>query len=527
MRPLKKSTDRDTIKKPSAEKAAKQLFQHSKKGRRRMAASGGRENEEAAMNVTEQMILTQAPNSAAAENGRKLSQKGSFTHLCRTADGALYWAECKGSGKNPYRTSIDFSASDSAPVCRCSCPSRQFPCKHALGLMFELLAGKEFETAEIPEEIAAKRAKQAARAAKKDTGEAQPPKPKKTNTAAQKKKLRQQLEGLDQAERMVNDLLSAGISTLSGSSAQTFEKLAKDLGNFYLTGPQAAFSRIALTVRQIQTCPEQAPGLYAEALRVLIALHAAIKKSREFLNSKLEAGNYSAEDSILYEALGGIWRLEDLKALGSCRENARLVQLSFDVFYDEAKREYVERGFWLDLERGDLVRTLNYRPVKALKHVKAEDSCFELLEVPTLYEYPGKVSPRVRWEGCTTRPLSDSERRAVPAFAREDIPAVVKLAKNQMKNTLLPKYIPALLPVGQIGTVEDNFVLEDPAGNRILLRDRREDGAGHASAGRLASVSLPEGSAVFGLVFYDGADRRICLHPYSAATPEQIIRLQY
>lgn len=477
------------------------------------------------MKLTEQMILMQAPNSAAAGNGRKLSQKGSFSNHHKTADFTLYWAECAGSGKNPYQTSIDFSSPDGTPTCRCSCPSRQFPCKHALGLMFELLAEKEFEVAEIPAGLAEKRARQAARAAKKEAGES--PKPKKTNTAAQKKKLQHQLEGLDQAERMVDDLLSAGVSTLSGSSAQSFEKLAKDLGNYYLTGPQTAFSRIAMTVRQIQSHPEQASALYAEALRILISLHATIKKSRDFLSSKLESGNYSAEDSILYEALGGIWRLEDLQTIGSCRENARLVQLSFDVSLDGAKREYVERGFWLDLERGDLVRTLNYRPVKALKYVKAEDSCFELVEVPTLYEYPGEVSPRVRWEGCTTRPLTDAERRAIPGFAKADIPAVVKLAKNQMKNTLLPKYIPALLPVGRIGTVGDGFVLEDPSGNRILLRDRQEDGADHASADRLAFVSIPEGSALFGLVFYDGADRRICLHPYSAVTPEQIVRLQY
>ncbi len=477
------------------------------------------------MKLTEQMILLQAPNPAAAENGRKLSQKGSFSNHRKTADDTLYWAECAGSGKNPYQTSLDFSAPEAAPVCRCSCPSRQFPCKHALGLMFELLAEKEFQTSEIPANLAEKRAKQAQRAAKKETGEA--PKPKKANTAAQKKKLQHQLEGLDQAERMVNDLLSAGVSTLAGSSAGVFEKLARDLGNYYLTGPQTAFSRIALTVRQIQSHPEQAPARYAEALRVLISLHATIKKSRDFLSSKLESGDYSAEDSILYEALGGVWRLEELAAIGSCRENARLVQLSFDVSLDEAKREYVERGFWLDLARGDLVQTLNYRPIKALKYVKAEDSCFELAEVPTLYEYPGEVCPRVRWEGCTTRPLSDSERRAVPAAAKEDIPAVVKRAKNQMKNTLLPKYIPALLPVGRIGIVGDELVLEDRLENRVLLRDRREDGGDHASVERLASLSLPEGSALFGLVFYDETDRRICLHPYSAAAPEQIVRLQY
>ena len=59
------------------------------------------------MTLTEQTILLQAPNPAAAENGRKLSKKGSFSALHKTADETLYWGECAGSGKNPYHVSID------------------------------------------------------------------------------------------------------------------------------------------------------------------------------------------------------------------------------------------------------------------------------------------------------------------------------------------------------------------------------------------------------------------------------------
>ena len=91
--------------------------------------------------------------------------------------------------------------------------------------MFELLGAKPFETAEMPQDIADKRARQAARAAKKEAaaeGE-KPAKPKKPNAAAQKKKLAKQLEGLDMAQRMVDDLLSSGLGTLAGSSAQTFD----------------------------------------------------------------------------------------------------------------------------------------------------------------------------------------------------------------------------------------------------------------------------------------------------------------
>lgn len=481
------------------------------------------------MKITEQYILLLAPNSAAAANGRNLSRKGSYSaHGCNE-DSSIYWAECAGSGKNPYRTSIDFSVSESAPTCRCSCPSRQFPCKHAVGLMYEILTGKPFAVGQLPADLAQKKAKQEARAAKKEEKDVQPSGTKKSNTSARKKKLTKQLEGLDQAERLVDELLTAGIGTLSGTSAQSFEKVAKELGNYYLTGCQNAFTRIALEVRKIQENPEQSGAHYAEALRILISLHATIKKARVFLNSKLEAGDFSAEDSVLYEALGGVWRLEDLRAIGSFRENVRLIQLSFDVSYDEAKKEYVERGFWLDLDQGTIGQTLNYRPIKALKYVKADDSCFDVLQIPVLYEYPGELNKRIRWDGCTTRAATAEEMQSLPKLTVSGIAEAVKTAKGQMKNTLLPKYIPALLPVGQIGSIGESLVLEDPAGNRMVLRDRREDGQDHASVHHLKDLpaDVVPGSAVFGMVFYDEADHRICLHPYSIITPDRVIRLQY
>ncbi|MDE7243017.1 MAG: SWIM zinc finger family protein [Oscillospiraceae bacterium] len=393
-------------------------------------------------------------------------------------------------------------------------------------MMFEQLAGKPFEVAEIPQDIAEKRAKQAARAAKKAS---EPAKPKKPNAAAAKKKLNKQLEGLDMAEKMVNDLLASGLGTLAGSSAQVYEKLAKDLGSSYLTGPQTAFTRIALAVRTVQKHPEQADAAYAEALRILIYLRSTIKKSRVFLQNKLDANSFTAEDSVLFEALGGVWRLEDLHAAGAFRENVKLVQLSFDVTCDEAKKEYIERGWWLDTSTGEIAQTLNLRPLKALKYVKGDDSRFDLLEIPTLYTYPGEGDHRIRWENFTSRSLTPAEQASLPKLAQPDLTAAVKLVKGTIKNTLAPKFLAVMVPVGKLGRLNEETVLEDTKGNRILLRDRPEDGEALASVNRLDLLpeAPPEGSAMFGLMFYDSRDKSLCLHPYSVVTPERIIRLQY
>lgn len=479
------------------------------------------------MKITEQFILLQAPNASAAANGRKLSQTGKFSAHGMDQEEKVYWAQCAGSGKKPYYTSIDFSVSETAPTCRCSCPSRQFPCKHAVGLMFEILAEKSFPVAEIPADLAQKREKQAARAAKKEAPASNSEKAKKSSDSARKKKLEKQLAGLDMARKLVDDLLTGGVARLAGTSAQSFEKIAKDLGNYYLTGPQNTFTRIALEVRRIQQAPDKAD--YSEALRLLIQLHATLKKARAFLTEKLEAEQFSAEDSVLYEALGGIWRLEDLKAIGAFRENARLIQLSFDVTLDEAKREYVERGFWLDLNSGVIDQTLNLRPLKALKYVRAEDSCFDIVEIPILCQYPGDQNRRIRWEGCTTHTPTSGELTRIPGLASSSVAEAVKTAKGIMKNTLSPKYLPVLLPVGQLGIIGDELVLQDRTGGRILLRDRREEGADHACTARLRTlhISTDDSCAIFGLIFYDARDRRICLHPYSVATPDGIIRLLF
>ena len=96
--------------------------------------------------------------------------------------------------------------------------------------MLEQLSGKPFAEADIPPDLAEKRAKQAARAAKKAEAAQNPAekKPARTNTAALAKRLNRQLEGLDMAEQIVEDLLNAGVGSLAGTSAKTYEQLAKD-----------------------------------------------------------------------------------------------------------------------------------------------------------------------------------------------------------------------------------------------------------------------------------------------------------
>ena len=102
--------------------------------------------------ITEDFINSSAINSSALANAKKISKQGGFKKLCITADNTLIFGDCYGSGSKPYTSSVDCSGE--TPVFRCSCPSRQIPCKHCLALMCEWTAKKTFTVDEVPEDVA-------------------------------------------------------------------------------------------------------------------------------------------------------------------------------------------------------------------------------------------------------------------------------------------------------------------------------------------------------------------------------------
>src|SRR5687767_5082114 len=118
------------------------------------------------ISIDEGFVDAAAPNADAAKNGRALVLKNKFLRLHTSEDGTLLFGQCQGSGKDPYLCSSDFALPE-APVHRCNCPSRQFPCKHSLGLMYAFVQGKKFSAADVPADLAAKREKSQARVEKK------------------------------------------------------------------------------------------------------------------------------------------------------------------------------------------------------------------------------------------------------------------------------------------------------------------------------------------------------------------------
>lgn len=493
--------------------------------------------------INEQQIIAWAPNANAVKNARKISAQGGFVFRLRSEDDTFYMGECKGSGKSNYVVSADF-IEEGQPVFRCSCPSRQFPCKHSVALLFEMMEEKPFDVGEIPADILDKRAKKEVREARKaakeagdfsvgnDGGGASGKGISKSTAASRRKKIEKQLEGLKLLKQLVDDLLFAGLGSMGGVSLKNYRNLAKQLGDYYLPGPLLQLNRLILEIEAYQQDSDS--GHYHAAVEILIRLRAIEKKASVYLQEKLASGSMEEEDNILYEELGGIWKLDQLNALGLKKEDARIVQLSFQVLYEEAGKEFIDRGYWVDVDTGEVFTTENYRPLKALKYIKQEDSCFDLLHIPVLTRYPGEGNPRIRWESAEFEPVTDLIRRSIQEKAKADFAAVVKSVKNQIKNTLSNDYVGVVLAFERIGRISGDgdsgkpvYAMEDVFGNRLEIRDREGWEPTAALLSMLPDQEAFRQQALFGLVYYDSCDRKICIHPHSLITDEKIIRLLY
>ena len=482
--------------------------------------------------IKERDILSIAPNASAVSNAKKISSGSQFVKRSRSEDDSFYMGECKGSGKSNYIVSVDYIEEEN-PVFRCSCPSRQLPCKHSIALLYEMLNQKEFEVTDIPEDILEKRKKKEAREAKKqetkETGADKPAKKKSpASKAAAKKKINKQLEGLALLRKMVNELLLSGLASMGSISLRSYKDLVKQLGDYYLSGAQTYFTELVIEIEKYQKDNDSVH--YKNATEVLKRLRALEKKATGYLEEKLDSDNLEIDDNTLYEDLGGILKLDDLDRMGLTKENVELFQLSFREVYNEARKEFIDVAYWMDLDSGEISYSLNYRPVKALKYIKKEDSCFDILEVKKLYYYPGSLNKRIRWDSSSFKDKDEKTLDIVRSKAYGSIKEAVKSAKSELKNTL------SEYSYGFLISYENLCELKTEKGTVWVVKDKTGDRLELKNSGDINTVELikfmeyeevRKDAAIFGKIYYNVEDRKLYMEPCSIITDKRIIGLEY
>ncbi|GGQ94086.1 SWIM zinc finger family protein [Deinococcus ruber] len=205
------------------------------------------------MNRSTESILSLAPDASSAAAARKLLSPGKWPTL--SASPEALWGECQGSGAQPYVVGVDLRTPELAS--KCSCPSRKFPCKHALALLL-LEAGQQgtWTAAPLPDTLQkwldGRQARAETAAAPKPEKPADPAAKAKREAARSQKITR----GLEDLHLWLQDLIREGLQAARTRSYRDWDAQAARLIDAQAPGA-------ARLVRQI---PEHLPDETGEAL---------------------------------------------------------------------------------------------------------------------------------------------------------------------------------------------------------------------------------------------------------------------
>ena len=502
------------------------------------------------MNITKDFISSVSANDAAVKNGADLAKKKSFQKLGIDKDQTFISGECAGSGKNPYICSADF-IDENSPVFRCSCPSRQIPCKHVIGLMWAYAEGYKFAPAEIPEEIIEKRENKEKRIVKAkeklETAEKSGPGEVKEKSAAWKKsaikKIDAQLNGIEEAEKILLSIAQSGLGSMDAKNVKTYYDITKQLDSYFIPGIQNEINDLLgmMGSESKNNKDKKEQSDYMRVTEKLCQIHTLLSKGRTYLENKKEAPDKMDTDSEIEELMGYAWKLEELAQHGLFETDAKIAQLCFHVRQEDDKKQFVDEGFYISLNSGKIYKTRNYRPFKAAKYIKEEDSVFSLLNIPKLYIYPSaSLNPRIRWEDSISgafEKISHETCGAIKSYAHSNYAEIIKTVKNQLKNSLLFPYPAVLVKFAKILKIaetpddekSEKYVIYDSSGNTVCLKK-----SGYCQESfiflldKLTKKEMEsEDNAMLLLFDNDVESGELFAQPLALITDEKIIRLVY
>lgn len=226
--------------------------------------------------LTPDQITALAPDAASLKAGQGLATPRKWQSA--GGDDEVLWGLAMGSGKEPYQTRV--ALGDLAT--KCSCPSRKFPCKHAIGLMLmscsapAALTEKErpgFVT-EWLDSRAAREQKTAAR------GEEKAAKPIDEKAAQKRRAQRDNRvgEGIALLQQAILDVTREGLASPNARNAAAWENLARRMVDSQAPGLAGNLRHLTETVLRHARVDQELP-LELGRLHLLLRTCAAPAES--------------------------------------------------------------------------------------------------------------------------------------------------------------------------------------------------------------------------------------------------------
>lgn len=225
-------------------------------------------------------IAAVAPDPASLTAARGLTSRWIETGL----HGPALWGSCRGSGTEPYRTEIDLTG----PAYRCSCPSRKFPCKHALSLLERWSSGA-VPAADPPDSVTRWLDTRRARAAAPEADDPHPTTVRhdESDSAASQRRAERAAAGLDELDRWLTDRIRSGLGAVDHGYG-AYEAMAARMVDAQVPGVAAALRSLPPTVSADPHWPSRVLAEYGR-LHLLVQAYRSVAELPEPLARSVRA----------------------------------------------------------------------------------------------------------------------------------------------------------------------------------------------------------------------------------------------
>ncbi len=424
------------------------------------SAPGPREHRRGMDAVTLEAL---AGGSAALAAAVDRAGPGLFA-LTRDTRGEVLGARCGGSAERTYTLQADLR--HQPPRVRCSCPSRKWPCKHGLALLSRWLAEPQaFQlTGQLEVELPG-------------TGESRVsgpvPRREPLPTASSKdralERLRAQQQGLQEARRLLEELVASGVQALPASALSSFRERADALGGLHLSGISARLRRLLAI-----TSPEPDASAQRSIARALATLmhqvttgEAWIERAQARLKSDAGGDEDRWEvDAAVETRLGRVWTLSELRARNHSRRLS-LVELAWWREDDVGLQARVDTSALVDLESGAWFLESQIVPLHLTGQRAPKASHEGVLEVEEALLHPGSAPPRVRWRPGAARSRSGTAADWLRLCAHAT--PLHPIREQSLVDPFRETPLFALLDVREAIRLEDGVGLVDPAGEVLAI----------------------------------------------------------
>ncbi|WP_280456473.1 SWIM zinc finger family protein [Nocardia carnea] len=441
----------------------------------------------------ENQVTALAPDTSSLTAARRLAAKWSGTGWC----GNALWGWCEGSGRSPYQTIVDLSG----PAFRCTCPSRKFPCKHAVSLLLLWSAGTVGETGETADFAAEWIERRTAAAAT-------PKKNRVPSTAAARQRYERVAAGTSELETWLTDQIRTGLAQTDRSPA-AFEAVSARMIDAQAPGIAAALRRLPAAVVGRSNWPEVVLGRFAW-LRLLLAAHRQLDTlpAPSAATVRTHIGYPTAADAVLAEP------------------EVRDRWVTLGIRTSEEERLHTRRSWLYGEHTGRWAVLIDHS--HGSPAFTGEIPPLGLAAKSSLHFYPAAAPLRaLTGRADTAAPTPDTAANAVISAAGTISDALRAFATAAAADPWLeswPVLLRTVVPIGRAG----DWMLAEPGGTALPLVEPAEPERLLAlSGGRPITVfglwtgrALEAVSVLAGAEFHDAGPVADTAHTAFTATPE-------